>query len=429
MKLNVVAVSMIRFGTAIRIAVLPIILFIVLVSMVRSSWAQEAASADSIPERKLDFNEADFGFTTARAGMALMTDWAWYSQDAIGKAQMDSAGVSLENMSMFRDARFLFNGKINSSREIIWKVAIMYDGVERGWAFRETGLLIGVPELSGKIFLGRSKEGYSLNKAQNGFSAPAIERQPSLDLISIMQDGIRYYGALDNPNIFWSVGAFSNLIYGNSKFMLYEWTYSGRLGFLPIYNKAENEILHLGMSFRYAKPNQESITVKSRPESNPAPYFINTGAFSTDKQTALGWEAYYFNGPLMIGSEGNMYHFNSTQANNPNFWGANLIMTYNITGEPYPYMKDNAVSFFIDPKNPVFEGGVGGWQLLLTGTVFNTNDGLKPGGDFWKVTSVVSWFMSYNFTAKFMYGYGMLDRFGLDGTTQFFQTRVQFQLL
>jgi hypothetical protein len=28
----------------------------------------------------------------------------------------------------------------------------------------------------------------------------------------------------------------------------------------------------------------------------------------------------------------------------------------------------------------------------------------------------------------FVYGYGMLDRFGLNGYTQFFQTRVQLQL-
>lgn len=390
---------------------------------------EKPTAVDSTPEKKLDFNEADFGFTTARIGMAVMNDWAWYSQDDIGKAQMDSAGVVLQNMSMVRDARFLLNGKINSSREIIWKVAIMYDGVERSWEFRETGLLIGLPELSGRVFLGRSKEGYSLNKVQNGFSAPAVERQPSLDLISIMQDGIRYYGALNDPNIFWSVGAYTNAIYGHSKFMLYEWTFSTRFGWLPLYNKDENEVLHLGVNFRYAKPDQGSITAKSRPESNPAPYFINTGAFEADQQTAVGWEAYYFKGPLMLGTEGNVYNFSSVQAGDPHFWGANVIMTYNFTGEPYPYIKDNATSSFINPKNSVFDKGWGGWQLLLTGTIFNTNDGLKPGGEFWKVTSVVSWFLSYNFTMKFTYGYGVLDRFHLEGATQFFQTRLQFQLL
>ncbi|HEY6171579.1 MAG TPA: porin [Candidatus Kapabacteria bacterium] len=393
------------------------------------SLLDAAATPDSIPERKLAFNEADFGFTTARVGMAFMNDWAWYSQDEPGKAQMDSAGVELKDVSQVRDVRFLLNGKINSSREIIWKIAVMYDGVERGWAFRETGLLIGLPELSGKVFLGRSKEGYSFNKVQNGFSTLGIERQPSLDLISIMQDGIRFFGDVKGPDLFWSIGAYTNLIYGQSKFMIYEWTYSGRVGWLPIYHKEENEVLHLGVNFRYAKPANGTITAKSRPESNPAPYFINTGAFETDQESSIGWEAYYFKGPLMLGSEGNVHNFSSAQVGDPQFFGANATISYNLTGESYPYVKDNAASFFIDPINSVFDKGWGAWQLLLTGSVFNTNDGLKPGGNFWKVTSVASWFLSYNFTMKFSYGYGVLDRFHLEGATHFFQTRLQFQLL
>ena len=131
----------------------------------------------------------------------------------------------------------------------------------------------------------------------------------------------------------------------------------------------------------------------------------------------------------MVGSEVNYYSFRSVEAGDPNFVGANVILTYNITGESYPYMKDNATSFFVEPKKSVFNGGPGAWQLLLTGTVFNTNDGLLPGGNFWKTTAMVNWYMSNNFTVKFLYGYGVLDRFNLQGATQFFQTRLQFQLM
>jgi phosphate-selective porin OprO/OprP len=68
----------------------------------------------------------------------------------------------------------------------------MYDGAENDLTFRETGLLIGLPELSGNVFIGRSKEGYSLIKAQNGYSTWVNERQMWLDNIPIMTDGIRW---------------------------------------------------------------------------------------------------------------------------------------------------------------------------------------------------------------------------------------------
>lgn len=394
-------------------------------------FSQEAVKEfqDSLPKKKLDFNEVDWGFTTARLGLAIMNDWAWYSQDVTGKSQMDSANVVLKDSIAFRDVRFFASGKINIKRDVVWKIASMFDGAQNEWTFRETGLLISVPELSGKIFVGRSKEGYSFNKVQNGYSCPGIERQPSLDLIPIMTDGVRYYGDLKKPNLFWSVGAFTNAIYGHSKFMLYNWTFAGRFGWLPLFKPDENKIVHLGVSYRYSNPDENKINVKSRPESNPAPYFIQTGTFDSDRCSALGGEAYWLKGPLMLGSEVNYYSFHSVQADNPNFWGGNILLTYNLTGEPYPYIKDNATSFFIKPKKSIFENGPGAWQLLLTATIYDTNDGLKPGGKFWKVTSMVNWYLSSNFTVKFMYGYGVLDRFNLEGATQFFQTRFQFQLM
>jgi len=37
----------------------------------------------------------------------------------------------------------------------------------------------------------------------------------------------------------------------------------------------------------------------------------------------------------------------------------------------------------------------------------------------------LDWYLSDNVRLEFAYGYGTLDRFGLEGTTQFFQSRIQ----
>jgi phosphate-selective porin OprO/OprP len=397
-----------------------------------SLFAQDLVIPDSAKPavKKRDWNEFNAGFTTVRLGFGVIYEQAAYSQDAEGKAQLDSAGVNLESKTMFRDFRLLASGRFNTKRAIIWKFGYMYDGVTQSWTVRETGLQIAMPELSGHIFIGRQKEGYSLNKAQNGYSTWGNERQPSIDLVAIMADGIKYYGYATKPRIFWSVAAFSNFIYGDhSKYMPWKWIYAARAGWRPVYDVINNEILHLGISFRYAKPINDTIQVRSKPESNPAPYFIDGGRFQADKSTGIGAEAYYRKGPIMLATELNFHHFNSEQAGNPTYSGGDFTFTYLFTGETRPYLSDNSAFFFVEPKKPVFKGGFGAWELVLRYSYFNTNAGNVPGGNFWKFNPMVNWYLTKGLRIEFVYGYGVLDRFHVAGATQFFQTRIQYALL
>jgi phosphate-selective porin OprO and OprP len=367
------------------------------------------------PVKKYDWNEWNLGFTTFRPGIAAIYEYAAYSQDETVDAQMDSANTVIKDQWKWRDVRFFAQGTLNTKRRIVWKVGLMYDGAETSWTFRETGLLVGLPEINSIVFLGRQKEGYSFNKVQNGYSCYGNERQMSLDLIPIMTDGIRFYGYFPKPRLYYSAGAFTNVIYGHdNKFALWEWQFSGRFA---------------GMSFRVAQPDQKKIRVRSRPESNPAPYFIDTGPFESDLSTAIGWEVHYRSGPFMTGSEGNLYAFKSEEAGDPKFFGANVYASYILTGEAWPFLSENSAFFFVKPKKSIFEGGIGAIEVLVQASTFDLNDGLKPGGKFWKITPMINWYLSYNLRFELVYGYGVLDRFNLSGATQFFQTRFQMQIL
>jgi phosphate-selective porin OprO/OprP len=57
------------------------------------------------------------------------------------------------------------------------------------------------------------------------------------------------------------------------------------------------------------------------------------------------------------------------------------------------------------------------------------NGGLIEGGKFWRVTPMVNWYLSPIVRFEVAYGYGTLDRYGLKGATQFFQSRIQFVVL
>src|SRR6185295_6044054 len=78
------------------------------------------------------------------------------------------------------------------------------------WFVRETGVMINVPELWGNIFIGRTKEGFSMNKVMNGYAGWTMERQMALDVIPILADGIKWLGYLKKQRIFWNVGAFGD---------------------------------------------------------------------------------------------------------------------------------------------------------------------------------------------------------------------------
>src|SRR6187401_3124223 len=122
----------------------------------------EKRSQDSI-SKKLPPNEFNGPYSTFRIGAGYIGDATTYSQDDVFKRQMDSANIDIDPTVQTRDFRILGSGVLTTvKRTIGWKFAYMYDGDEKIWMLRETGVTIGVPELNGHIFVGRTKEGFSM---------------------------------------------------------------------------------------------------------------------------------------------------------------------------------------------------------------------------------------------------------------------------
>jgi len=198
---------------------------------------------------------------------------------------------------------------------------------------------------------------------------------------------------------------------------------------LPIQSQDNNNLLHLALNFRFGEPVNGQIKLRSRPEVNPAPYFIDTGTFPADHSTHVGYEAYYTSGPLMIGSEYYLHKFYSYEKQNPLFRGGDFVISYMLTGEVRPYQNTTNVYSSVPVKKPVIKGGIGAIEILLKYSQLNLNDAGITGGKFWRLTPMVNWYLSPMFRLDFAYGYGVLDRYGLKGGTQFFQSRIQIVIL
>ncbi|UOK41563.1 MULTISPECIES: OprO/OprP family phosphate-selective porin [Flavobacterium] len=377
-----------------------------------------------VPEKKISRgNEFENDLTTLRFGGGFMYEHAFYSQDDESKNQ-----VQLSPGFIVRDFRVTLSGKLKTKRDISWKVGIMYDGNSRIWLARESGVMFGVPKLAGHIFVGRTKEGYSMSKVMNGYSMWHMERNMSIDIIPILADGVKYMGFLPKQKINWNIGAYTDVLSKAQSFSKYKWQFVSRIGYLPIYTDALKPVMHVGLNYRYGEVKDHKLQVRSRPEANQAPYFLDTGVFSVFNSNHVGGEFYYRSGAFLLGSEYNFHMMNSTETNNPVFHGGEVFVAYSITGEVRPYLSNPGIFSFLKPKKSVFDGGYGAVEAILRFSSLDLTDGTLQGGEFWRITPMVNWYLSENIRFYFAYGYGVLDKDSQQGVTNFFQSRVLLML-
>ncbi len=377
------------------------------------------------PRDMVRFNEYRGPYITARYGAGMLLEHGAFAQNVNSKEQ-----IEMHPEERLRDFRFILGGRIlpRMERSLTWSCGIMYDGPYHRWLIRQTGVMIAVPELSGNIFVGRSKEGFSLLKIMVGYDGLTFERQTISDAtIPILADGFKWLGYSSKYHVLWNAGYFNDVLSHNQSFSTYSSQEVGRFVWLPIHADKEDKVLDLGVAYRYGKPENNQLQIRSRPEAFTAPYFVDTGSFSATSTWMLGYEAYYRENRWLLGSEYWRIHVSSPSTNNPVFGGGDVVVTHLFNDASRVY--NTAGGFFraVSPKRSVFQGGPGAWELVLRYSYINLDDQKVKGGKFARFTPMVNWHMSNNMRLEFGYGYGRLDRFDLKGNTQFFQSRIQLQ--
>jgi len=386
----------------------------------------DAAEADGVePRRQLvAWNHYQGPYFTLRVGAGFGYDYSAYAQDANSKQQM-----TLSPVAAVRDFRLLLKGRFPTIPRLTYTLGYMYDGSAKAWRFRQTGLMVDVPELLGGFFIGRTKEGFSSNKIMVGYFTWTGERATMNEaLIPILADGIKWTGRIPSGKLVYNVGYFMDELSQTESFNKNDSQFVARAVWLPNAG-SDKPLLHLAVEGRFAEANNGQLQYRSRPEVFQAQtYAIDTGKFPANHANALGVEAYYRPGSLMFGMEYFLNKVSSQQTDNPLFHGGEVFAAYLFTGEVRPYNTRGAFFEAVSPARTVFEGGPGAWEGVLRFSYTDLDSGTIQGGKFWRITPMVSWYLSDNVRMEFTYGYGVLDRFGLSGATQFFQTRLQILL-
>lgn len=396
--------------------------------------AGPAAAAESVnsgegdpdePERQLvAWNEYEGPWFTARLGGGFLYDTANYSQDEDSKSQF-----AFDADQYVRDSRVLLKGRLGSTSRVRYTIGYMYEAEGREWFWRQTGIYVDLPGIGGDVFIGRTKEGTSMNKIMVGYNGWTNERATANDaFLPILADGIQLRGSSSDHGIAWNVGLYDDEFSDSQSFNKNDNQFVARGVWQPLHDRGDESLLHLGLAYRYGTDNDGTLRYRSRPESSSAPFVIDTGAFPANHSQLVGLEAYYQAGPLFLGGEYFLNRNSAPQAGDPFFHGGEVVVTWLTGGERRPYNPRTGVFGGIVPATSVFDGGPGTWEFVARFSYTDLDDGPIEGGKFWRITPMVNWHMSPNVRLEIVYGYGVLDRFDTRGGTHFFQTRIQMQL-
>ncbi|HEX6850030.1 MAG TPA: porin [Candidatus Polarisedimenticolaceae bacterium] len=380
---------------------------------------------DPRPRRRLvKWNEYEGPISTFRLGFGLLIDYSAYDQDPESAQQF-----SLNEEVGVRDSRLLFRGRFQTQRPLSWTLGYMYSGTNDEWWFRQTGIQIGFPEAGGALFIGRTKEGYSLIKVMTGYHPWTQERSPGLDaFVPILADGAKWMGFFPKPRIFFSLGAFGDWLSEDESFATYDHQFVTRVGWLPIASVEDKRVWHVAVMGRTGRPDEGSIRFRSRPEDGLGPYFVETPSMPADRASTTGFESYYRSGPWLFGGEYNRQSVDRTGGDDVKFHAGDVVAAWILTGETRAYNARGGYFAAVSPDRPVFQGGPGAWEAVLHAAYIDLDDRDIQGGKFWRLTAMVNWHLSDNVRFELVYGYGGLERFGLDGRTRFFHSRLQFTL-
>jgi phosphate-selective porin OprO and OprP len=378
------------------------------------------------PARRLvSWNEYDGRHFSIRLGGGYLYDFVSYSQDDASKEQFD-----LSSEWKMRDARVLFSGRLKFiERPTTWSAGVMYDAGQDKWVFRQTGVVVAVPEIWGHLWVGRTKEGFSMNKVMIGYAGWTMERAPVNDaMLPILADGVKWLGYLPKAHLIWNLGFYGDSLSEGQSFSTYENQLSGRLAWVPMLSEDGGTLLHLGVSGRLGKPKDGKLRLRARPGAWAAPYFVDTQQFDAEGTTMTGIEMYYRPGPLTFGSEIFMQSVDAPEAGDPFFYGGEAFASWFLTGETRSYNIRGGYFNMVSPLRPVFSGGPGAWEIVAHGSYTDLDSKTITGGKYWRLTPMLNWYLSDHMRLETIYGYGSLDRFGIVGKTHFFQTRLQFTL-
>jgi len=287
--------------------------------------------------------------------------------------------------------------------------------------------LVSLPVPTLALTAGRFKAPLGLDGYRGADDLLFMERSlPSTAFLPSRNTGVMAHGAALVKRIRWSLAVLQpeadSLSFAETDSM----GVSARFAYAFAVGKRKDTLVHVGID-HWRRNVSDTIRYATRPESNLAPFFADTGdvpatsARVTALEGALQRGSWTVSGELMLAS----VDTSAAGAGSPDFHGFYVQASRFLTGERMAYRATRGTFTRPYPKRSVRAGGPGAMEIGFRYSRVDLSDGTVDGGVLSDWTAGLNWYPTYH--TKLMLNAILATRRG-SSPVGIFQMRLQVAL-
>jgi len=357
----------------------------------------------------------------------------WQSQDSTSEFQVGN--LDDFDGGEIRGLRVGAVGTLNFPTPWVYTVFAASNAFDKGfdteeddsWSFYDWRLDIPIFDVT-TVSVGKQKEPISMERTMSLIYLPMQERSAVLDAMMPSRNvGILLSGTGFDQRMTWAGGVFNDWLDTGGSRHDGATQYIGRITCLPLISEDESNLLHLGVGLRYSDA-KEGLRYATEPEFKQSPIFVNTGLFEADSSLTYNLEASLRKGPFWLLGEYVLNDVDAPKLGSPDFTGYFVTGSWALTGEMRGYNRRSGIFNPIPVAKSVYQGGWGTWEVATRWSEIDLTDGLVDGGEMEILSLGLNWWLSPIFNVNFNYRWITLDRFGIEGDSSGFMSRVTLML-
>jgi phosphate-selective porin OprO/OprP len=381
-------------------------------------WRSESKTMLPYWKKGLRMESAD-GSIFFRLGVNIQNDWAWISPDGTLR---DDVGP-IEDGVEFRRARLTAAGTINGNVE--YEAEYDFAGGDADFKWVYMGLL-GIPYI-GNVRVGYMKEPLGLDFLTSNTKTIFMERGLPMALVPQENTGFMVHNHVMDDHLTYQVGVFRDVDAFGDDTGDGEYSVTGRVTGLPVYENEGARLIHLGVAGSLRNVEDPEYRIRQRPETHLSERLVDTGEFSVDEIGLFATELAIIMDSLLVQGESVLAHVDARGGRDPEFWGYYLGASYLLTGEHREYKTSSGVMSGVTPKRDFAfgeGGGPGAVELTARCSHLDLKDDGMNGGELDTFTAGVNWYLNPN--VRVMLNYVYADSHELNnGDAHILQTRFQ----
>lgn len=302
-----------------------------------------------------------------------------------------------------RSARLTFAGKVYQNTN--FKFQLDFAGEKVSFA----DVFIGISDIPGvgNFRIGHFNEPFRFSALSGSTNLTFMERSANSYFSQLRNNGAMVFNDFLDNRLSAQFGAFRNADNDSDDALADDgYVLSGRITGIPIINNSKRQLLHIGASYSFRKPDSRRYRISISPGSHLAENYLNTGAIELVKEVGLAnFETVYIHGPFSVQAE---YLTASVNTVDYRYQFSNYysILSYFITGESKNYRGSYEGLGRVKPKKN-FGGkqkGTGAWEVALRYSKTDLNDGIIDAGNQSDIAFGINWYL--NPVTRLMVNYG-----------------------